>query len=359
VQSASRRRSSRSPFDAFFDLDHGFSSTVAVEARGAPVEVTVRPIPDAGRPAGFTGTVGDFTITSETDHRVASEDDLITLMVRIEGEGNPALAAAPDFPGGGDFELFDKTEAVETHKGRGPLAGRKTVEYLLRPRRSGTLRIPPLSYPIFNPATEAFAELETASHIVQITPTRTAQAGPDDEAVAEALPELARDLDYIKPLLALRPAGPTRPLAGSAAYWTVQALALALAAAAAVRADRRRRIDPAEERRRQSWTALDLRLKRLTKLEGPRAAEEAAQGLERALREFVADWFNLKAEGLTAPEISFRLMGAGLPKERIKRIEDIMEECARVQYAPAGENAADFTDWAEEAREILAEGLSG
>jgi hypothetical protein len=357
VQSPSRRRSPRSPFDAFFDLDPAFSPMVTVEARGAPVEINVRAVPTAGRPDDFLGTVGDFTLASEVDRRTASEDDLITLSVRIEGEGNPALVAAPVLPDSNDFEVFDSSESVEKRSGRGPLAGSKTVEFLLRPKRAGTLRVPAFSYPIFNPSTGEFFELTSPSHTVQVAPGRASTVASGSDEPVQALPELSRDLDYIKPLLGLRAAGPPAPLLGSPFFWAVQAGALLLAAAAAVRADRRRRIDPAEERRRQSWTALDLRLKRIEKLSGPRAAEEAAQGLERALREFIADWFNLKADGLTAPEISFRLMGAGLSKEAIKRIEDIMEECARVRYAPAGENIADFTDWADEAREILSEGL--
>jgi hypothetical protein len=120
---------------------------------------------------------------------------------------------------------------------------------------------------------------------------------------------------------------------------------------------RRAPVDPAFERRKNSWAALELRLKRLNQASTSKPREEAAAELERALREFIADWFNLKADGLTAPEISFRLAAEGVPKERIRRIEDIMEECAQARYAPGSEGAADFEERAKEAQSILHEEL--
>lgn len=355
VKSSPRGRP-RSGFDAFFDLDPAFSPMVGVEARAPALKVTARPVPTAGRPPDFSGTVGDFTLRAELDRKVASEDDLVTLRVVIEGEGNPALAAAPDFPASDDFEVFDRTEKTEKTAGGGTPSGTRTVEYLLRPRRSGTLRVPPLKYSIFNPKTEQFVALGTEALQVQVAPGKSTPVAATGTPTPAAPPEVVENYDYIKPLIALKRAEP-RPLYASPVYWALQLGAAMLAGFGWFLARRRSQADPAVERRRNSWVALDFKLRRMNEISGPKGAEEAALALERALREFIADWFNIKAEGLTAPEISFRLMAEGLAKDKIRRIEDIMEGCAQLRYAPPGETPPDFRAWAQESRSILAEGL--
>lgn len=355
VQSANRRRP-RSQLDAFFDLDPAFSSMVTVEARAPVLDLEVRPVPEEGRPEGFSGTVGDFDLTAEIDRTAATEDDLITLRATIEGRGNPSLASPPKFPESADFELFDQTEATERKPGRDEPAGSKTVEYLLRPKHAGTLEVPGLRYPIFNPKSEGFEILTTEPRRIQVAPSRVQPAQAENEPGGERLPEIEEQLDYLKPLIGLRREA-TRPLYHSPFYWGGQIAALAFALAALMLSRRRESLDPAEERRRNAWTALDLRLKRVSEASASKTPEEAALALERALREFIADWFNVKAEGLTAPEISFRLMAEGLSKENMRRIEDIMEECAQARYAPAGESTADFTERASEARTILRQEL--
>lgn len=355
VQRSNRRRSR---FDSFFDLDPAFSPMVSVDARAAALDVNVRPVPEAGRPTGFSGTVGDFDLSAEVDRKVATEDDLITLRAVIEGRGNPALAAPPEYPEGGDFELFDQTEKTERKPGRDDPAGSKTVEYLLRPRSSGTLVVPGLRYPIFNPMSEGFEVLTTEPQRVQVAPSRAQPVQAGGDGAPETLPEIDEQLDYLKPLIGLGREAP-RPLYHSALYWGAQAAALLLAAVALVLSRRRETVDPAEERRRNAWAALDHRLKTVNEASASKTPEEAALALERALREFMADWFNVKAEGLTAPEISFRLMAEGISKENIRKIEDIMEECAQARYAPVHETASDFTERAKEARNILRQELRG
>lgn len=357
VQSANRRRP-RSRFDSFFDLDPAFSPMVAVEARAPALSLEVRPIPSEGRPKGFSGTVGDFDLSAKVDHTAATEDDLITLRARIDGRGNPSLASPPDFPENQDFELFDQTEETERKPGRDEPAGTKTVEYLLRPKRSGTLEVPALRYPIFNPKSEGFEILTTEPQRVQVAPSRVQAVQAEGEATDKTLPEIEDQLDYLKPLIGLRRAAP-RALYHSPLYWAAQIAALALACAALVSARRRETVDPAEQRRRNAWAALDLRLKSVTEAAASKTPEEAANALERALREFIADWFNVKAEGLTAPEISFRLMAEGISKENMKRIEAIMEECAQARYAPLSEQEANFPERAREARTILRQELKG
>ena len=69
------------PFPDLFDS--GPRKDVKVETNGISVEV--KPLPEAGRPANFSGAVGQFAIRSEADPVQARGGDPVTLRVEVRG----------------------------------------------------------------------------------------------------------------------------------------------------------------------------------------------------------------------------------------------------------------------------------
>ena len=58
-----------------------------VDVRGKPTPVTVRELPAAGRPAGFAGLVGQFSLQAETLVREVAPGDSITVVAKVDGLG--------------------------------------------------------------------------------------------------------------------------------------------------------------------------------------------------------------------------------------------------------------------------------
>lgn len=54
----------------------------------APVGLVVRALPTAGRPAGFTGAVGDFTVAATVSAPTVAVGSTFTLSVTVRGDGN-------------------------------------------------------------------------------------------------------------------------------------------------------------------------------------------------------------------------------------------------------------------------------
>ncbi len=348
-----RRRSLFDDLDLF--LESPFGSFVNGVARGGPLRLNVRPLPTVGQRPDFSGTVGSFTLASELDQTSATEDDLITLTVKIEGRGNVALAAVPRLPEAEDFELFDQSQSHEKWTDERGLAGRKTIEYLLRPRHPGSLTVPRLEYQIFDPQEERYRTLESPARAVTIARGRsTAVVVAGGAEGAGRPPDLEQRLRYIAPAPDLAHRTP-RPLTESPLFWALQALPAAAAGVSLAGMRARERRDPARVRRDRAWGELERKLRRMPAGPGRSQAEAAAEGLERALREFVADRFNVSADGLTAEAIGRMLTQAGLPPEAAERLRAILDGCAQVRYAPLDAEGSGPAAWAEEARRLLAE----
>ena len=358
VQSGGRR-SRRGRFgssDLFFDdfFNSIFDRSTVVEAAAGQVVVNVRPLPLAGQPAAFTGTVGDFTLDSKLDQDSITTDDALTLTLTIEGKGNVQLASIPEFPESEDLELFSATPTVTWPIGE-EMTGKKEIEYILRPKRAGEFMLPAIDYVIFDPEAEEYRHLASKPVPIRVThgtSTGRALSEPGERAGEDE----EEQLRHIKPIWGIKTAAP-KPLTENIFYWGLQACALGAAGVSLVRKRRRESAAPAGGRKGRAWTALEKKIKAVRDAASSGDADSAALALERALREFIADWYDLSADGITSEEISRLLVDAGMSADRVARFTEILGSCANVRYAPIEGAGNPFADWSEEARTILAETL--
>lgn len=328
------------------------SPRIDAEVASGSLVLNVRPLPQKGKPANFTGTVGSFTMKSEIDRTSVTEDDLIQLDVTIEGIGNPSTAAVPELPETNDFELYETSPDAEKYPVPEGLQGKKTIEYLLHPKRSGKLTIPPIAYAIFDPITETYKTLTTEPHTIDVSPGQKPAIPGNTSSAAAA--ELMQHLRFAKPIYAIEREAP-KPLIENPLFWLVQ-LAVAGAALGLMRRARRlERADPAELRRGGAFDELDRKIRKVRELAGKGEMEPAASALERALREFIGDWFNLSPDGLTIDEIARLLHEQGLAPDRADEFRRIIETCATIRYAPVRPTSASFDQWTNQARAILLE----
>ncbi len=330
-----------------------FDNIINVDAMAGAMKLYVRPLPEKGRDPAFSGTVGDYTLDSLADRDTASQDDIITLSVKISGSGNIAQAAEPQFPAGSDFEIFDQTQKTEKVVGSDGIRGSKTVEFLLRPTRSGTVKIPELSYITFDPKTESYRTLRSPARELTITPGKLPVNGAAPIAgTAPAANAEGERLRYIEPMLDVDRKRPF-PLIENPLYWLMQMGAAGGAAWVFARSRRREAMDPREIRRRNARPALQKKLAELQHTSSSRDPQTTASALERALREYAADLRGTSADGATADEIEQWLRVEQIAETSARRIAEIIQSCAAVQYAPPGLIASNLAAWIEESRTLL------
>ncbi|MFA6235410.1 MAG: BatD family protein, partial [Bacteroidota bacterium] len=126
VRVRKRRKTGNDSFDRFFS-DPLFDSYDQVKKNllTQKVNVTVRPLPEDGKPKGFTGVVGSYEMNSTLDRKTLKANETATLKVVLIGKGNIRLLDEPavTFPSGVDH--YDPTIDEDAQHVDGTLAGSK------------------------------------------------------------------------------------------------------------------------------------------------------------------------------------------------------------------------------------------
>ena len=183
--------------------------------------ITVKPIPEEGRPADYRGAVGQYRIVSEAGPRTVKVGDPITLNIGITGKGPMDVLRAPP--------LADQASLIRDFKvPNEPLAGfvdgtQKVFSTAIRPLREGTTEIPPIEYSYFDPQQAAFVSIKSdpisitvdAADVLKLDSiVGTMPATPKGESSQEPLATRS-DMDYSQSpetVLSIAPRPSTLPL---------------------------------------------------------------------------------------------------------------------------------------------------
>ena len=147
----------------------------SLQRRIASPPLTVKPIPEQGRPSTYRGAVGRFEMAASVDQASARAGEPITLALSVTGEGDLSSVPAPP------LSQLDALVAA-FHVPGGLIAGEvtggaKVFRVSLRPRSDDVASIPaiPLSY--FDPSQAAFATDWTNTIPLSIQPAPPSGAG--------------------------------------------------------------------------------------------------------------------------------------------------------------------------------------
>lgn len=122
----------------------------------APLTLTVQPLPEIGKPQQFSGAVGEYQISAQTERSWVETGSAITLSVRISGRGNIQTVTAPKLPAMTGVVVNGPTLSEDST----PTS--QVYTYTLIPAHTGTLRVPSITYTYFNPSRAVYATTQTA-----------------------------------------------------------------------------------------------------------------------------------------------------------------------------------------------------
>jgi len=313
---------------SFFSREE--SHTLAAES----LSVVALPPPMAGRPPDYGGAVGELHAGARLDmHRVRVGDPVL-VTVEVDGRANVKLLPRPALivPWG---SAVVAQERVRVDTSSADVRGTKEFDWVVTPRDTGALVLPPVRYPYFNPYTERYEVAVTAPATLVVG---VGSLAPIDSVRADAPPPLAVRTVYHGEV-------PEPPFTTPGfALLAVAAPLPALVMTAGRRRRRRRKVAPpaavvlrAMARSRTSCDAPTLRRAFVAALAErfalpPRTLAEPG-GLARVLRrEGVTGPTGLRADGLLA-RLDEAAYGNGAP------LADDLRETAYAIYRSVAQEA--------------------
>ena len=130
-------------------------------------EIDVLPLPTAGKPADFSGAVGDFQFDGIAIPETWKTGEPQHVTLRVKGSGNFAIMQAPPLT---PLELWKTYPGLDqfTAGDRASFSGNKIFQYNAIPRKAGTL---PVSFTLhyFDPKKRAYQSIQSPAKNITIT----------------------------------------------------------------------------------------------------------------------------------------------------------------------------------------------
>ena len=328
------------PFDAFFN---GGSNVIEIKKSiSTPkIAINVNPLP-AGKPADFSGGVGEFNISSSINNKELKTNDAITIKLVISGTGNLKLISNPEIKFPDDFEVYDPKVDNQVRLTREGLTGNKVIEYLAIPRHAGTYKIPGVSFSYFDIRSKSYKTLKTEEYVINVEKG----AGNADQVIAnftnkEDLKVLGEDIRYIKQNeVTLQPKGSF--FYGSMTYWLFYIIP-ALAFIIFFIIYRKQAAENANVTKMRTKKANKVATKRM-KLAGKLLSENKKDAFYdevlKALWGYISDKLNIPVSRLSKDNIEEKLRNHGVNEELIKEFLNALNDCEFARFAPGDENQA-------------------
>jgi len=330
---------SADPLDAFFN--GGSYVNVKKNIVTPKLSINVKELP-AGKPANFSGGVGEFTISSSISTQELKTNDAVTLKLVISGTGNMKLINTPEVGFPQDFEIYDPKVDNKFNLTRSGLSGNKVIEYLAIPRHAGTYTIPPVEFSYFDLKSQTYKTLKTDAYTLNVAKGE----GNSDQVVAnftnkEDLKVLGKDIRYIKTgevVLSKK----DDYLFGSFAYWLwyLVPMVLFIVFLVVYRKQAMENANVAKVRTKKANKVATKRMKLAGKLLSDKNIAAFYDEVLKALWGYISDKLNIPVSQLSKDNIEEELTRYGVADDLIKSFINTLNECEFARYAPGNQNEA-------------------
>ena len=321
----------RSIFDDFFDSYTNVEKTLTAPA----VTVKVSELPLAGKPATFSGAVGNFNLTSTLSSGNLKTNQAATIKVVISGNGNMKLLKNPEikFPDG--FEVYDPKVDNKFSSGSGGVSGTKTIEYMFIPRRSGKFDIPSAELSYFDLNNKTYRTLRTPAYKINVTKGEGGEAVVENFTGKEDVTPLAKDIRYLfTGSVKLQPE--SRPWFGTLPFWMLFLIPLIIAAILFIyfRKHVKENADLAFVKTKKANKVAQKRLRLALKFLEEGKKKQFYEEVMKAVWTYLSDKLVIPVAELNKDNIRLKMNEKGMEKEVTDNFTNILNTCEYASYAP-------------------------
>ena len=322
----------RSIFDDFFESYSNVNKILT--APGS--KILVKPLPSS-KPASFSGTVGNLTMTSTITTQNTKANEAVTLKIVISGSGNMKMIKNPEikFPDG--FETYDPKVVNNFKTSTTGVSGTKIIEYMFIPRHSGDYEIPESEFSYFDIVAHTYKTLRTPAYKIKVAKGD----GGDNTVISnnyvskQDVKQLGKDILYIE-TDNFEIAPMSEPMIGSIRSWLIFIAPLLLSIMLFF-VLKKQTIENADVLSVKNRKANKLARKRLAQAQRLLNDEKKDQFYEEVLKatwSYLSDKLAIPAASLTKENVETELSNRNVTPELIANFISILNTCEFARYAP-------------------------
>ncbi len=350
------RSRSRNFFDDFFN--GGRVQQVPLDLKTDAGVVSVKALPENGKPDDFTGAVGKFNFETSISSKEGKTDDPITYSVKISGTGNLKLIEAPKFKMPPAFEVYDPKTKENISNGAAGLTGSKQYDYLLIPRQPGEYKVDSHVFSYFDPTTGKYVTITSPEYALKITgaPSKNMNSGGQVGSSKQDISVLGQDIRYIKTTVPVftKNGGQFFGSTGFIGMYGAPALLFFLLIGLRRRNETMAADVVGTKRRR----AIKLAKKRLSVAEKHLKTNDKKafyDEVSRATWGYLGDKLNIDMAGLSKDNVEDKLQARAVKPETISKLLGLINTCEMALYAPVSDEHTEMKKNYDTAMNLIAD----
>ena len=167
--------------------------------KSKPLKLHIKPLPKAGRPAQFSGAVGNFFLRGRLERNRSIVGEPVTYTIELNGEGNLKAINKLQFEPSTSLKIYAaniKDEINYDHH----VKGRRLFEYVVIPKTPGEQVVPTFSLSYFSPKDKTYHQLILSAKLLHVIDENN--EGTLSTA-SQKIKIIDTDIRYLKPVESL------------------------------------------------------------------------------------------------------------------------------------------------------------
>ena len=130
--------------------------------------INVKALPENGKPANFTGAVGDFSFKVATSKNKLNASESLQASVEVSGNGNLKLFELPKLSVPSSLEVYEPENTDNIRTNISGMQGKRSESYTIVPQFKGKYPIPSISFSYFDLKTESYKTITSNELVVDV-----------------------------------------------------------------------------------------------------------------------------------------------------------------------------------------------
>ncbi|WP_037318073.1 BatD family protein [Salegentibacter sp. Hel_I_6] len=321
------------------------NKTVAAGTR----TIDVKPLPD-GKPAGFTGAVGKFSLDVSTTKDKLDASESLEATVQVKGNGNLNLFELPALQVPSSLEIYNperKENVTTTLNGK---QGSITDSYTIVPTRKGQYPIQPLTFSYFDPETQTYKSLSSQEILIDVEEGPVSSGSGIAENSKQVLNLPSDQFRFIKTKSNFKPLE-QQAFFRSWTYWGSLILPF-VAIPLFILFGKKREAIAADVHGNRLKKANKLARKYLSEAKKNLGDQQSFyESLERAMHNYLKAKLHIQTAEMSKERILEILKQKNVPDETSTEFIEVLKSCEFARYTPAS-NSAQQEDYDKAVRVI-------
>ncbi|SFE58141.1 Oxygen tolerance [Flavobacterium xueshanense] len=130
--------------------------------------ITVKPLPETGKPEDFSGAVGDFDFKVTPSKTNLKHGESLDLVVSVTGKGNLKLFSLPKPVVPNALEMYDAVHSEDISTPLSGMAGKSSDSYTIIPQYRGNYPVKPMQFSYFDLSSGAYKTLHSSQIMINV-----------------------------------------------------------------------------------------------------------------------------------------------------------------------------------------------